>query len=255
MSVNRFIAENSPLAERGWLPTKSNAGSRTRWCSMPIASSGMRPPWFPAEPMREAGYGMQYVWERAGEGVDAATRQDMIGPASTLALGCGGMGHIHGGSYFTVAGAPRGLHCRARRWPPRRCSRRRVRALRDGLPRRRPRGLRRPARVRASGARSASISSAPSAPTSASCTAAAWLDDGDRWWKEPSMAFQMPHLLAFLALDGRSFAPRASGSPATDGHAPCAAPVRRHPAELPPSVLWCQMTMRAERARRTAART
>ena len=51
------------------------------------------------------GYGAQYVWDTTGRAPTYA-QDDMLGPTSVLALGHGGMGHLHGGAFTTAAGRP-----------------------------------------------------------------------------------------------------------------------------------------------------
>ncbi len=101
MSVNRYLAESSPLAAYGYVPTLEEQRDVD---AMLLAADervfALRPPTLPRERLRAAGYGTQYVWDPKGS-ARAYFQSDMIGPASVLTLGHGVLGHQHGGSYYT----------------------------------------------------------------------------------------------------------------------------------------------------------
>jgi hypothetical protein len=105
MSVNRYLAESSPLAAYGYVPTLEEQRNVD---AMLLAADErvftLRPPTLPRERLRTAGYGTQYVWDTT-EKARAYFQSDMIGPASVLTLGHGVLGHQHGGSYYTSGGS------------------------------------------------------------------------------------------------------------------------------------------------------
>lgn len=99
MSVNRYLAESSPLAAYGYVPTLNE--QRTVDAMLMAADErvfSLRPPTLPRERLRTPGYGTQYVWATAAR---PYFQSDMIGPGSVLTLGHGVLGHQHGGSYYT----------------------------------------------------------------------------------------------------------------------------------------------------------
>jgi len=101
MSVNRYLAESSPLAAYGYVPTLEEQHTVD---AMLLAADerifALRPPTLPKERLRTAGYGTQYVWDPTMT-ARGYFQSDMIGPASVLTLGHGVLGHQHGGSYYT----------------------------------------------------------------------------------------------------------------------------------------------------------
>lgn len=105
MSVNRFIAENSPLGRHGYGPDEQENRRADRMLLLADrVIRETRPPRWPAAPLRMAGYGTQYVWDR-GERARPYFQQDMIGPASTLAIGHGGLGKVFGRMFAIPAGS------------------------------------------------------------------------------------------------------------------------------------------------------
>jgi hypothetical protein len=101
MSVNRYLAESSPLAAYGYVPTKDEQrGVDAMLLAADERVFALRPPTLPRERLAAAGYGTQYVWDET-ERARAYFQSDMIGPASVLTLGHGVLGHQHGGSYYT----------------------------------------------------------------------------------------------------------------------------------------------------------
>lgn len=104
MSVNRFLGENSALARFGLGATE---GEKRRVDAMLLEADAVirehAPPRWPEEPLTRAGFGSQYVWERAN-GARRYFQDDMIGPVSTLAFGHGALGHLHGHHFSTPAG-------------------------------------------------------------------------------------------------------------------------------------------------------
>jgi coproporphyrinogen III oxidase-like Fe-S oxidoreductase len=251
MSVNRFLAENSALegAEPGALEEETRRADRMLLDADRIVRE-VAPPRWPAEPLAAAGYGTQYVWDRSDR-ARAYFQQDMIGPASTLALGHGGMGHVVGRFHSIAAGAFTDY----------------VTSIERGEP---PAMLASPVTARFERAffladRMCRDSVAPRD------FAAVFGQDprllfGDelgflvargllrvqdgRLRKAPGRAFQVTHLLAFLALDGDALARSAARLPA--GDTPRGGPRAQYEsiaAELPPSLLWCRMAIRASRSR------
>jgi hypothetical protein len=104
MSINRYLAESSPLAEVGWIPTAEDDARATEMLAAADALiRAQRPPRWPREPPPRHGYGVQYVWQ-ADDGARPYFQQDMVGPGSTLALGHGGMGHLFADHYAIAAG-------------------------------------------------------------------------------------------------------------------------------------------------------
>lgn len=106
LSVNRYLAEQSPLAAFGYAPSADdNALADEMLLAADAIVHAERPPTRPARPLDAPAYGAQYVWDATGR-APAYAQEDMLGPASVLALGHGGMGHLHGGAFTTAAGRP-----------------------------------------------------------------------------------------------------------------------------------------------------
>lgn len=106
MSVNRYLAEQSPLAAFGYAPSAAdNALADAMLLAADAIIHDERPPARPTRRLDAPAYGAQYVWDATGR-ARSYFQQDMIGPASVLALGHGGMGHVHGGAFTTAAGRP-----------------------------------------------------------------------------------------------------------------------------------------------------
>lgn len=104
MSVNRFLAENSSLGREGNAPDARQTEETDRMLMRADAIvRTIRPPRWPERALDAPGYGTQYVWDR-GEKAREYFQQDMIGPISTLALGHGALGHVHGRHFATAAG-------------------------------------------------------------------------------------------------------------------------------------------------------
>lgn len=105
MSVNRFLAENSPLARMGYGPNEADnrLADRMLLDADALIRSHTMPRW-PARPLELPGFGTQYVWDRSDK-ARTYFQDDMIGPASTLALGHGALGHIHGQCFSVAAGS------------------------------------------------------------------------------------------------------------------------------------------------------
>lgn len=104
LSVNRFLGEASPLAAFGYGPGPDE--NRRADAMLMAADARIRetsPPRWPEAPLARPGFGTQYVWDRS----DAARpyfQDDMIGPVSTLGLGHGALGHVHGRGFSVPAG-------------------------------------------------------------------------------------------------------------------------------------------------------
>ena len=102
--MNRFLGENSALASFGYAPDEAESRAADRMLLEADACIWREaPPRWPEKPIERASFGMQYVWDRS----NAARRyfqDDMIGPTSTLALGHGALGHVHGRGFAIPAG-------------------------------------------------------------------------------------------------------------------------------------------------------
>lgn len=253
MSVNRFLAENSALegAEFGSVDAETRRGDRMLLAADRIIRK-LAPPRWPAEPLEVPGYGTQYVWDRHGS-ARAYFQQDMIGPSSTLALGHGGMGHLPG-SFYAIAAAGLGDY---------------TAALERGSP---PPMLTAPVSARFEKAFFIADRTCRDALSPADFAAVFGEDprvllgrelgylvargllhvvDG-RLRKAASRDFQVTHLLAFLALsseDVRRSMSTVRRASLTDTAKAQYAAIQ---TELPPSLLWCRMAIRASRAARAS---
>jgi coproporphyrinogen III oxidase-like Fe-S oxidoreductase len=254
MSVNRFLAENSALGEGHYGATEEETHRAS--CMLLEADRLIRetaPPRWPAEPLTVAGFGTQYVWDTTTK-ARPYFQQDMIGPSSTLALGHGGMGHVVGRFYsigrgdFTdyvtalEGGAP----------PPMSVSQISERfemafyvaerACRDAV------SARDFATVFRQDPR------AMMGRELAFLVARGLLQmEGGRIRKPANPAFQVTHLLAFLALSNDAL----EDASARLGVVQPRAALRQYRAigaELPPSLLWCRMAIRASRSRGSVRR-
>ena len=109
LSVNRFLAEGSPLGRSGYSPSPDDVRAASEMLERTDAIvRSARPPDFPEAAPADARYGVQYLWQRAAlEG--GYSQQDMIDPGSVLAVGAG--------RAITTS------RTAARRSGPRRCSR------------------------------------------------------------------------------------------------------------------------------------
>ena len=217
MSVNRYLAESSPLAAYGYV---ADADEHQRASEMLLAADRVireaRRPTFPREPLTSAGFGTQYVWDERGD-ARAYFQADMIGPASVLTLGHGVLGHLHGGGFYTsdtslerwtdllLAGDP----------PP-------VRAYAAGMRFERAfylvdrvcRGTFEPAAFRRVFSLDAQRAFGPELALLERRGLLVREGEG-AWHKPPSLTFQAAHLLAFLVLDGADateVAPRATAA-------------------------------------------
>ncbi|HEY1691401.1 MAG TPA: radical SAM protein [Polyangiaceae bacterium] len=285
MSVNRFLGENSALAGFGFDP--SEAENRRVDAMLLRADALVRElsaPRWPEEPLRTAGFGTQYVWDRS-PGARRYFQDDMIGPVSTLALGHGALGHLYGRHWSVTAGAVDDT----------------VASLAQGRP---PAMLASSLDARFEKAFFASDRAARGAlsgrvyqevfgePVGAEfrreirflVEQGLLAVDGDRLSKPPHLDFQVTHLLAFLlggeetlrtALAGlapdaivrepgvdadeatrRAQATRAKTDGALTVHDDGRRALRQyeHIGELTPSMLWVRIAIRAARAGRGEAR-
>jgi oxygen-independent coproporphyrinogen-3 oxidase len=255
MSVNRFLAENSPLERLGYAP--DDAENRLADAMLMAADRRIRETsslrW-PERPLARAGFGTQYVWDRSDR-ARSYFQDDMIGPASTIALGHGALGHLHAGAFSIPAGTHEDYVAalEAGRAPAMLASAVTPRfemafffadhAVRGDL------SLARFAEVFGGDARRAF------GPELAFLAAEGLLRiDDDRVVKPPNPSFQVTHLFAFLlrradhlaadlaALDAAPAAPRSAALAQYDA-------VRD---ELPPSLLWCRLAIRAAQSVRGA---
>jgi hypothetical protein len=104
LSVNRFLGENSSLAAFGYGPDEDE--HRRADAMLLRADAVLRErsaPRWPEEPLEQPGFGTQYVWDRSAV-ARPYFQDDMIGPVSTLALGHGALGHVHGRCFSVPAG-------------------------------------------------------------------------------------------------------------------------------------------------------
>ncbi|MDH5493027.1 MAG: radical SAM protein, partial [Myxococcales bacterium] len=103
-SVNRFFAENSSLASHGYGPNEADRSlANAMLLEADALIRSLAPPRWPREPLRQGGFGTQYVWDRSS----AARRyfqSDMVGPVSTLTFGVGALGHLYGRYHSIPAG-------------------------------------------------------------------------------------------------------------------------------------------------------
>ncbi|MGH7298078.1 MAG: radical SAM protein [Polyangiaceae bacterium] len=105
MSVNRFLGENSALEGFGFGPSDAeNARVDAMLLRADALIRELSAPRWPEEPLRAAGFGTQYVWDRSTS-ARRYFQDDMIGPVSTLALGHGALGHLYGRHYSVTAGS------------------------------------------------------------------------------------------------------------------------------------------------------
>ena len=105
LSVNRFLGENSPLAAFGYGPDE--AENRRADAMLVDADAIIRasaPPRWPEEALARPGFGTQYVWDRSSD-ARRYFQDDMIGPVSTLAIGAGALGHIYGRGFSVPRGS------------------------------------------------------------------------------------------------------------------------------------------------------
>jgi oxygen-independent coproporphyrinogen-3 oxidase len=104
LSVNRFLGENSLLDRFGFGP---GAEENSRVDAMLRCADALvrevSPPRWPEEPLRTPGFGTQYVWDRSAS-ARRYFQDDMIGPVSTLAIGHGALGHVHGSEFSVTDG-------------------------------------------------------------------------------------------------------------------------------------------------------
>lgn len=103
LSVNRFMAENSHFARFGYAPSREDSERVSSWLleadALVRAGGNVL---VPDQPLRRGGYGAQYVLEAVTE--KRYFQEDMNGPTSVLALGVGGLSHLHGVGFAIAAG-------------------------------------------------------------------------------------------------------------------------------------------------------
>jgi oxygen-independent coproporphyrinogen-3 oxidase len=105
LSVNRFLGENSPLAQFGFAPDDvENQRASRMLVDADALIRGLAPPRWPEEPLARPGFGTQYGWEH-GSGARRYFQDDMVGPVSTLAIGHGALGHVYGRHFSIAAGS------------------------------------------------------------------------------------------------------------------------------------------------------
>lgn len=230
LSVNRFLAEGSPLGRSGHVPSPDDVRAASEMLERTDAVvRSARPPDFPAAAPADARYGVQYLWRRAAlEG--GYSQQDMIDPGSVLAVGAGGMGKIASGYHYIAHGgaakwAETGL---AGQLPEQRVCRTDARFeqafhVADRICR----------GALGDGAEAQAFRPELDYLESIGVIASGRLPAGSR--------IGAAHLTAFLS--GRTGSPR--DEPAVPEYALIG-------GELPPSLLWCRLAMRAAAAARRA---
>jgi oxygen-independent coproporphyrinogen-3 oxidase len=242
MSVNRFLIENSPL-ERDGQPADP-AHEKTIDAMLMRADAAIRearPPRWPDRPLDAPGFGTQYVWDRSDR-ARAYFQQDMIGAASTLGLGHGALSHLHGRFFSIGAGS-------IDDW---------VRDLERGAP---PPTLAaaitprfemafeladRACRGRASLRElsrlfRADVHRVVGDEIDFLVARGLLRAEGDVLSKPPDRDFQVTHLLAFLLFSADELRALPAGGEKS-------AALRQYDlvrAELPPSLLWCRIAIRA----------
>jgi len=255
LSVNRWVAEKSGLAATGIVPDAEDgllAGEMLRVADRLVRE--LRPPTEPTQAPTVAGFGAQYAWEPTTTGY---FQQDMIGPASILALGHGGLGHVYAGYFYTFAGTPDDWTAciQAGRPPPvlaAPVSRRFELAF--AVAERACRGIFDPGELsRSQGADPREVFADE---------LAFLLQEGllassqSRWSKPARRDFEVTHLLLFLLGEDQKLMARASRL--RDAARPMSAVLRQYreiDAELPPSVLWCRIAMRGDARSRALVET
>jgi hypothetical protein len=251
LSVNRWLAEKSALATEGVVPSPEDGQLADRM--LELADRIIRETRPPSDPPARApfvaGYGTQYDWAPRTTGY---FQQDMIGPSSILALGHGGLGHLFAGYFFTAAGS-------AAEW---------VAAVEAG---RAPELLAAPVsrRFELAFALAEHAGRGCFDPSSTLGTEARGLfpseldflfdagllrNEGGRWSKPVREGFDAVQLMLFLLtsedeLGRRARQLRDAARPLTGG----LRQYREIPAELPASVLWCRIAMRADATARRLA--
>ena len=252
LSVNRFLGERSALAASGHAPDEQAA---RRADAMLLAADAIihatAPPRWPPGPLPRPGFGTQYVWDRS----PAARRYfqaDMIGPVSTLAIGPGALGHIFGRCFSVTSGSIPDYFARLGRG-----------ALPDVLASAIDERFEM-AFYAAEQAGRGELSAAGFARIFGRELGAAFPEEigfllrqgylvwrGDRLCKPPRPDFQTLHLLVILLHDARSLTARLQELPAAG--LPVLAPPRDDQLvldELPLSMLWSQLAVRASQASR-----
>jgi oxygen-independent coproporphyrinogen-3 oxidase len=105
LTLNRYLVEGSPLAG-AWESGPEAAAIADR---MLLAADRIiratRTPLSPPEALRLPGYGTQYVFDRA-EAARTFFQEDMIGPVPSLGLGFGALSHLPGQVFSTPSGTP-----------------------------------------------------------------------------------------------------------------------------------------------------
>lgn len=263
ISVNRFLGENSALAAEGYDPT---AELRERADAMLLAADARirerRPPRWPERPLERAAFGTQYVWH-ASDTARPYFQDDMIGPVSTLALGHGSLGHVHGRSFDVAAGSVEAWVAKLSRGEPPdtlvcRVDERFEQAF--FIAEHACRGDLTADRFR----RVFSSDMSRSFPAELAFLVSSGLlrVEGDTWRKPARRDFQMTHLLAFLLRASADLARevRQLEGATLAGVAPEDDPRRAlrdydlTAEEMPPSMLWVRIAVRAAQASRGAQR-
>jgi coproporphyrinogen III oxidase-like Fe-S oxidoreductase len=234
LSVNRFLVEKSALGAQGHAPD-------TGLCDEMLLAADRRireaSPVALGPKLTVPGYGTQYNFVRDDVGY---FQQDMIGPTTIVALGHGGLGHLYAGYFYTAAGTPDDW-VRARqagREPELLAARVSLRFEQAFfVADRATRGeLYEHDFARAFGQALGDVFAAELAFLG---EAGLLERRGERWVKPARRDFQVTHLLALLA-----------------GASPCKtfpaqlAQYREVPGELPPSLVWCRIAMRADATNR-----
>lgn len=242
LSVNRFLLENSALGAQSHEWQDTSAVEMLERADAIIRET--RPPRWPARRPKSFGYGTQYVWDRS-ESARPYFQDDMIGATSTFALGHGGMAHLHGLGFAIGAGDHTNF----------------VASIAGGKP---PEMLFAPISLKFEMALHVAERAYRGQLTASEFQKIFGVEldgvlgrelrflvdrrlleaNGGALLKGPSRSFQVTHLLTFLLHDSAALERMLNA-----GGKPGATSVRAQydaiPVEMPPSVLWCRIAMRA----------
>ncbi len=100
LSINRYLAEGSPLGSLGFSPDPEEVALATDMLERAdLWIRKLRPPAFPPPSPQASRWGIQYSYRREGDR-RSYSQQDMIDPGSVLAIGHGAMGRVHAGYHY-----------------------------------------------------------------------------------------------------------------------------------------------------------
>jgi oxygen-independent coproporphyrinogen-3 oxidase len=253
LSVNRFLVENSPLGDAGHAIDPTHERSIDDMLARADAIiRDTRPPRWPDRALESPGFGTQYVWDRSSR-ARAYFQQDMIGAASTLGFGHGALSHLHGNFFSIGAGNVDDWVAAVERGetPPTIAAAVTPRfELAFELADRACRGrasLRDLSRMFRADVRRVL------GPEIDHLVARGLLiADGDTITKPPDRSFQVTHLLAFLVSSADELRAMLRSLPTTPSPSAALRQYDEVGAELPPSLLWCRIAIRAAISARSA---